>query len=175
MIAILAAITIVAYTGIQQRAKESALASTLQQTVTWLAAQKADTGGVSYPSDLTGLSQNGAYSYEYMVAGGGYCVSVSDGQATSHAVSRLSGDKLPGPCPVGHWKFQGSMADSGPYGIDGTATGTPTLTTNQRGEANSAYTFGSGNYVSVINDLWIDVFQETSSSGFSIGAWVYVS
>ena len=96
MIAILVAITIVAYTGIQQRAKESALASTLQQTVTWLAAQKADTGGVSYPSDLTGLSQNSSYSYDYMVVDDIYCVSVSDGQATSHVVSRATGVKLRG-------------------------------------------------------------------------------
>lgn len=172
VIAILAAITIVAYTGIQQRAKESALASTLQQTVTWLATQKADTGGVSYPSDLTGLSQNSAYSYEYITEGEGYCVSVSDGQASSYVVSRATGVKLSGPCPIGHWSLENDLNDSGLYGVNGTAVGAPTLTANQRGEANAAYTISSGNYINLTNDVWETPFSADHPNAFSVSAWI---
>ena len=175
VIAILAAITIVAYTGIQQRAKESALASTLQQTVTWLAAQKADTGGVSYPSDLTGLSQNSSYSYDYIVVDNTYCVSVSDGQATSHVVSRATGVKLPGPCPIGHWRLAGNASDSGLYGVNGTVSGSVSPVENQRGESNAAYTFGSGNFIVLSNAVWDGVFNATGPDGFSIGAWVRIT
>ena len=174
VIAILAAITIVAYNGIQQQARNAAMTATLQQTVTWLDAERAKTGGVVYPANLTGLTQNASYTYEYILDDGVYCVSVSDGKGAQHTVSRNKAAKYPGPCPAGHWRLAGDGSDAGLYGKDGSVEGSPTLVENQRGVPGSAYEFASGRYVTMTDSFWGTQF-DISSGGFTLAAWVKVS
>lgn len=174
VIAILAAITIVAYNGIQNRAKASALASTLQQTVTWLSVKKADSGGVAYPASIDDLNKNADYDYEYILEDGVYCVAIGNEKATSHTVSTDKSKKSPGPCPAGHWLLAGDGGDKGYYNKPGTVTGDPVLVANQRGEANAAYEFGAGKYISMTDSFWSTQFA-IGSGGFTLSAWVNVS
>ena len=69
VIAILAAITIVAYNGINNRAKDSALKSSLQQAYKKLESHKTLNG--SYPASLTdiGIVNNGGTTYGMTIAG----------------------------------------------------------------------------------------------------------
>lgn len=174
VIAILAAITIVAYNGIQQQARSAAMTSALQQTTTWLDAERAKTGGVSYPTTLSGLTQNSSYTYEYILEEGAYCTSVSDGKNAQHVVSRNKAAKYPGPCPAGHWRLAGDGNDSGLYGKDGAVVGSPQSVANQQGAPNAAYEFASGRYVTMTDSFWGTQF-DISSGGFTLAAWVKVS
>ena len=171
VIAILAAITLVAYNGIRERAEATARSATLQQVVTWIAAKRADTGGVSYPADLTGLNQDPAYTYEYFVEGDTYCAAVLESGRGLHVTNRDPSNKYPGPCPAGHWRLAGDATDIGLYGVSGSFVGSPTASANQKGIATSALTFGSGNYVSLNNSLWADQFNGLTG-GFAFSAWV---
>tara|TARA_B100000678_G_C18125565_1_gene468548 strand:+ start:122 stop:913 length:792 start_codon:yes stop_codon:yes gene_type:complete len=83
VIAILAAITIVAYTGVQERARASAA-----QTAVAQAAKKLDIYFVdnqSYPADtvafqaVVGGSGDTTYAYRAVLGGKGYCVSGTNG------------------------------------------------------------------------------------------------
>lgn len=174
VIAILAAITLVAYNGIRERAEATARVSTLQQVVTWIATKRADTGGVSYPADLTGLTQDPAYTYEYTLEGDTYCAAILKDGHGLHVTSRDSGNKYPGPCPAGHWLLAGTAADVGLYGISGSFVGSPTASANQKGTTDSALSFGSGNYVSLNDALWADQFNGLTG-GFAFSAWIRLS
>lgn len=171
VIAILAAITLVAYNGIRERARDAALVSTLQQTTTWIATKRAETGGIAYPADLSGLTLNADYAYEYFLEGDVYCASVSDGAHALHVTTRDPGVKYPGPCPASHWLLAGDAVDVGLYGMSGSLVGSPASTANQRGLAGSALTFGSGKYVSLNDAFWADQFNGLTG-GFAFSAWV---
>ncbi len=68
---------------------------------------------------------------------------------------------------VGWWKMLGNPKDSSPYGNNGTVTGA-TLTTDRKGQANSAYSFnGSSNYINIPNSSSMQM-----SSAVTISAWV---
>jgi prepilin-type N-terminal cleavage/methylation domain-containing protein len=84
IIGILAAITTVAYNGIQKRAQGSAASAGLTQAAKKLSIYQADNG--SYPSTLSaaGVSDNGNVSYQYTQAnaGAGYCVTATSGSVS---------------------------------------------------------------------------------------------
>lgn len=102
VIAILAAITIVAYNGISDRAKESALASKTSTTAKLLATN-AIQNGETYPT-YTGLASLGIkddsdVSYRYTQTGGGsgYCLTVSS-KGKHYNVSNANVTPLSGRC-----------------------------------------------------------------------------
>jgi len=84
VIAILAAITIVSYTGIQNRAKTSALQNTVKQASTKLQTYSVQNSD-SYPATLAAVSLTApsGMTYQYYVNNAAtprkYCVSVSNG------------------------------------------------------------------------------------------------
>ncbi len=69
IIAILAAITLVAYTGVQDRAKQAALQSDLANASKKLELSRATSAGGTYPANLSaaGLSNSPGTAYEYSV------------------------------------------------------------------------------------------------------------
>lgn len=85
VIAILAAITIVAYNGISNRAKESALKSDLKGGATQLEIAKTNDG--TYPGDASGLKKSDGTTFTYTTAGDYYCLG-----ATTSSPSRGEGD-----------------------------------------------------------------------------------
>ncbi|MBC7868736.1 prepilin-type N-terminal cleavage/methylation domain-containing protein [Candidatus Saccharibacteria bacterium] len=85
VIGILAAITIVAYNGIQGRAQAAAVSSALEQTAKKLALYVVDNS--SYPADLAtiGITNSNGTSYQYSVNSAvtpqTYCVTATNGTA----------------------------------------------------------------------------------------------
>ncbi|MDX2375631.1 prepilin-type N-terminal cleavage/methylation domain-containing protein [Microbacterium sp. LRZ72] len=102
VIAILAAITIVAYNGIQNQAKAAAAQAAAKQALTKIqtyAVQNAD----QYPSDLTaaGLSNSGDTSYQYRVDNSAspktFCLTATT-EDRSYFVSTTTGRPMAGAC-----------------------------------------------------------------------------
>jgi prepilin-type N-terminal cleavage/methylation domain-containing protein len=110
VIAILAAITIVAYNGIQNRARISAVSSALSQANKKLASFAVDGNG--YPADLNtiGITDSGEVKYEYSVNNtvnpATYCVTATSG-TVSYKASSTAQTPTQGGC-AGHG--QGGMA-----------------------------------------------------------------
>lgn len=140
VIAILAAITLVSYNGIQRRANETALRSDVSQAAKILALEGADTG--TYPVNHQqanagrGLPSNGATVWQYTSSGTSYCVTgtrnkndispfyvsssnhvVQQGTCPGHATNPLAG--AAGICSgltlVASDSFEGSGALSAPW------------------------------------------------------------
>ena len=110
VIAILAAITIVAFNGIQERARVSSVSSALSQANKKLAAFAVDGNG--YPASLSAvdITSNGSVTYQYSVNNSAnpatYCVTATNG-TTSYKSSSASPAPTAGGCP-GHG--QGGVA-----------------------------------------------------------------
>lgn len=104
IIGILAAITIVAYNGIQNRARVAAVSSDLGQAAKKLTVYQLDNG--SYPTDLATAGINGGtgttfqYSYDNSVSPATYCVTGTYG-TVSYNVSSTNTNPVSGGCP-GH-------------------------------------------------------------------------
>ena len=104
VIAILAAITIVAYSGIQNRAKNSAAQSAASQSVKKVLAY-AVTNADNYPTSLSDAGvTDGSTTYQYRVDNSGnpktFCVTATT-QGVSYYVSSTNSTPIVGACP-GH-------------------------------------------------------------------------
>lgn len=101
IIGILAAITIVAYNGIQERARASAASSALSQAAKKIAVWKVDNPNAS-PSSLAaaGVSDSGNVNYQYVQtdSGTGYCITATI-QAVSYFISSSTSVASQGVCP----------------------------------------------------------------------------
>ena len=137
VIAILAALTIVAFTGVQQKARQSAVTSALQQASKKLATYAVDNSG--YPADLptAGIADTDGITYQYSVNNTAnpatYCITATSG-STSYRVSSTATTPTSGGCP-GH--SQGGVA-----AITNLATN-PGLETNTAGWGSWAGTGGA--------------------------------
>lgn len=111
VIAILAAISIVAYNGIQERARVSSVSSALSQANKKIAVYQVDNPG-QYPADLAsiGITNSGNVSYQYSVNNSAtpatYCITATAG-STSYKSSSTSTAPTSGGC-TGHG--QGGVA-----------------------------------------------------------------
>lgn len=155
VIAILAAITIVAYNGIQNRAKTSALLSSVSQGVKKVQAYAA-LNNDNYPADATAAGLTGSAGTTYTVSSNNtsspkqYCVTVSSNNLTYFQTSAMS-QPAQGTCIslLAWWPFNGNASDMSGNGADGTVNGA-TLTTGATGATNGAYQLGeSGQYITV--------------------------
>jgi prepilin-type N-terminal cleavage/methylation domain-containing protein len=107
VIGILAAITIVAYNGIQDRARVSTVSSALSQAAKKLAVYQVDNPDL-YPADKTalgaiGVSDSGSVTYQYTQTSStpnGYCLTATTG-TTSYKISNTSSAPTAGAC-AGH-------------------------------------------------------------------------
>lgn len=124
VIAILAAITIVAYNGITNRAVEASMKSDLQSNASGVENDKASDG--SYPvagSDANqgeGLVSSGNNSLTYIEKPYGYCIQASNPQSDkTYIVKSSTGEITEGTCDV----VVSTLAGSGAAGFaDGTGT-----------------------------------------------------
>lgn len=89
IIGILAAITIVAYNGIQDRARASSASSALSQAASKLGIYNADNG--TYPSSLAtaGVVDSSDVKYQYTATGSTYCITATNG-TTSYKITESS-------------------------------------------------------------------------------------
>lgn len=93
VIGILAAITIVAYNGIQERARATTVMTDLSSAAKLLAVHEVDAG--NYPATLAaanngqGVKASSGTTYQYTVSGSTYCLTATKG-TTSYKVSNTA-------------------------------------------------------------------------------------
>lgn len=149
VIAILAAITIVAYTGIQQRAKESAvkteLASVVRKVQVAMAGSTVSTSTppASLAEAQVDTSGDTTYGYEAIQASGYYCVSATNASLSYYQTS-IDATQRTGTCPtvsglVGWWPLNGDAREWAGSGTTGVAVNAPTPATGQNGLPNNAF------------------------------------
>ena len=145
VIAILAAITIVAYNGITNRAKESSVASEVSQGLKKVEAFKAASSTGSYPTTPTEAGVVNIQGLDYFYSGvapESYCIQSVDGTITYSATNKAT-NPIKGTCAenglIGWWRLNGNGNDSS--GNNWTATLTGTAGIGQNGQADGAYAF----------------------------------
>lgn len=179
VIAILAAITIVAFNGIQQRAQTSAIQSVISQAAKKLEIYKADAGMNTYPADTStggiSFSTDYTYFYERTASLDGYCLVLMKNTltyvVTNDNLSPRVGGCVPGSGLVGSWTFNGNANDTSGSGMNGSVVGA-TLTTGENGQSNGAYSFnGTSNYISLATSAPLNF----ATGQFTVSAWVNLS
>lgn len=113
VIGILAAITIVAYTGIQTQAASAVLKSDLKNADLKLELTKTTNG--TYPADITGLFSSDGTKYEYTYTAGtnSYCLTASSQTARTSFYISNGGSVNSGTC-TGHTGYVPAVA-MGPW------------------------------------------------------------
>lgn len=191
VIGILISISLVAYNGIQQGARDKALASDLDGVAGELTRYQTMHGGVLGPA-VAWYSSNGANANITFTPTAGnvidvvtnqseYCIRAynpaSDNKTIATALSKGSSDAAcdvlfastaaggTGGAIVGWWKFDGSAKDDSDNARSGTVFNA-TLTTDKAGNANSAYSFdGTSSYISLGTGADYDY------PSFTVSAW----
>ena len=157
VIGILAAITIVAYNGIQNRAKTAAVQSDLTSVTKILENYKISNAPTNnaelYPADTAaavaaGLKVSSGNSFTYSANNGvspaSYCAAVTN-DTTTYNVTNTTGAQ-PGPCVssnglIGYWSLNGNTNDTSGSGNTGAPTGA-SAALGQNGATNGGYSFG---------------------------------
>jgi len=99
VIAILAAITIVAYNGIAERAKETLLKSDLASGAQQLQIPRVDTN--AYPADTSGLKKNETTTFQYSYTASTFCLGATSSSLPGKSFYITeSGGMQAGTCPI---------------------------------------------------------------------------
>jgi len=145
VIAILAAITIISYNGISNRAKTSAVLESVAQAVKKIELSKTASTTNSYAANATdaGIGTMSNVGYFYNENQTSYCVQAKNGDTVYSATNTKTSPAL-GSCAenglIGWWKFNGDGSDSTTNARAATiATGVPAV--GQNGQANGSYEF----------------------------------
>ena len=169
VIAILAAITIVAYTGIQDRAVVSSLSSTLSQTAKKVEAYAVENSG-QLPDTLAdaGVDSSAVYQAHNTTNPGAYCLQLTDSGKT-YFVTRKNQTATEGFCDgmVAWWPLNDDIQDVMGNG-GGTEVGTVTQATGASGDTNGAYYFDGASKISMQPE-WGAAYNFNQISG---SAWV---
>jgi len=175
VIGILAAITIVAFNGVQDKAKRASLQADVSSAVKTLEQYRLTVGSTEqYPATQAlaslKMSSGNAQAYTYKSSDNSYCLTVTNG-ATSYYTTSHTKTSREGTCGadslIGSWSFNGNANDESGNGLDGTVVGGATLTTGQNGVANSAYALnGTSQYVLLGSSAQLNTKELTYS------AWV---
>ncbi|MFZ1250383.1 MAG: LamG-like jellyroll fold domain-containing protein [Candidatus Microsaccharimonas sp.] len=177
VIAILAAITIAAYNGISNRAKQSSLQSTLTNYAKKIEVYRtsASNASESYPANLSdaGLASpsDATLSYGLISSSNFYCL---DGQIDSYQyfITSIDSKVRPGTCPsannlVGWWPLNGSAVNMATGDSTAVAVGV-TPVDGQGGRAGGAYSFSG-----VATSSYIDTKHISSRTQFTASLWIY--
>lgn len=142
VIAILAAITIVAYNGISQRSRVSALQSELSQAGKALEAKKI-TSSETYPASLSDVGVSSTkLTYHYNSRANTFCIDGKDG-SIEYSVRGGALSPSEGLCvqqDLAVWlPFNGTVEDISGRNVAVSINGSPTVTTGANSQANGAY------------------------------------
>lgn len=173
VIAILAAITIVAYNGIQNRAKDASVQTELASAAKKIEVYKSQNAD-AYPPSLAVAdvrSSSNTLNYVYNATNNAYCLSSSNANI-QYFISNVTQQSRPGTCtvadiPLAWWKFNGDLTDSGSANATLTNNGA-TLTMGQSNQADTAYLFNgtSQRMTPGANSVF------NTTDGYTISAWV---
>lgn len=175
VIAILAAITIVAYNGIQNRAKQAAVEAGASQAQRKVEAFKSASATESYPTTATeaGIQSIPGVSYFYDPQQANYCVQAKNGQI---AASVVKGASKPSPMEctqnglAGWWKLNGNGDDSTGNGRNATISGFASI--GATGEPDTAVEFsGTPPSAVVPNSTSLVQPQSTFSFWYNASTW----
>lgn len=185
VIGILATLTIIAYSGVQNNARASVISSDLAQAAKKLDAYKYKnseaypSGTLSNAQTLAGFtsSPNTTMTYYSNTDAKSYCLEQTSTQNASivQSVSSKSTTPVAAPCSqnglIGWWTMNGSPADSTSYANNGTVVLGASLTTGQNGATNGAY-----NFQGVVNQAITlprpAVYTNTNTDSFTLSAWI---
>jgi len=178
VIGILAAITIVSYNGIQDRAKSVAAQSDVSQNAKLLEVYKGLTSTTDqYPATaaLANLKSSGGATLSYTAssAGKGYCLASINGSTSYYTTSTLKAPQK-GNCVtadglMGWWPLNGDTSDASGNGHPGILSlSAPTPTTGQGNIANTAYSFDGS-----VGDAYIDTGDKFAANQFTASVWAY--
>lgn len=181
VIGILAAITIIAFNGVQSRAKTATLQSDIENSAKSLAAFKLSSSTDSYPANLTeaNLKATSPNTYQYTVDNTAspktYCLSITAPSFDTTYYVNQTGVVQAGLCPghingvpagiVAWYKLNGDATDSSGNGYNGTVSG-QTATTGQNGQPNSALLFDGTTSITIPNTTGL-----LNSSTLTVSAW----
>ena len=91
VIAILAAISVVAFVGIQMRARESVATNSLQQTARKISVWRVDNGESATPANLAGIAVDSSpkigYQYLRQNSDANYCITITVDSAVSYYIN----------------------------------------------------------------------------------------
>jgi prepilin-type N-terminal cleavage/methylation domain-containing protein len=169
VIGILAAITIVAYNGVQTRARNATIQSDLNGAIKTLEIANVSFG--TYPTSQVSAnlkaSSGTVYQYTYALGDNSYCLSATNG--TTAYSARSGGGISSGSCAtsssLGWWPLNGSANDQSNNGNNGAISGATTAF-GQNGQPNSAYLFNGSSYIQLPSA--VDVQQP-----ITLSAWIY--
>lgn len=175
VIAILAAITIVAYNGIQNRATQSKLATTLSSMAKKVETYRfsASNPGELYPSSLTlagvTISDASLTTGYYSLNGGKYyCADISSGKYAYHlssdSSSQQNGSCAPSTGLINWWPLNGSLVDVATGSTAAVSYGA-TPTSGLSNITNTAYLFNGTNQ-------YIDTTLTTNRDAFTFSIWL---
>lgn len=175
VIAILAAITIVAYNGIRQRTVDSSVQSETATVSRKIESLKSQDPTEQYPASLaaaniTPTSSNNFY-YQYYPSDNSFCLQVKNGDIEYYA-SSVQKTVTKGACGsdsyVGWWPLNNSTSDQSGNSLNGTISGASvTGAIGQNGQANNSYAFsGSGSFIDFGNST------KFNQSDLTMAAWI---
>ena len=173
VIAILAAITIVAYTGIQDRAESSAMQSNFSQAAKSLEAERAKDLSSLFPSTLpTSLS---GYTYFAQNSRTTYCLQRIH-KGVNYFITSAHTTPVVGTCEglTGWWTFNGNGNDLSGYGNNGTYNSAVTSAAGQQGSANTAASFDGGSSRVTFTNATTDSSLKPTGA-MSLSVWVRVA
>ena len=148
VIAILATITVIAYNGIQNRAKDSSVRNELGQLSKKIESSKIISSSERYPATLSdaGINVSSFPGVQYSVASQGkaYCLNAQDGTIKYHVTQSASSPRT-GSCGtvqglIGWWPMNGDAQDYSGNNLNGTVVGA-TLAAGANNQPNTAYSF----------------------------------
>lgn len=172
VIAILAAITIVAYNGIQNQSKASSLKSELSQVTKALETKKIVNG--VYPSSLADVNVTSSkLTYHYNQRANTYCIDGKEG-AFEFSVRGSTMQVVEEACilqGMALWlPLNGTLSDASGNENVVTASTTLSVTTGAGGRSNGAYSFnGNNQYLTVQNADSIP----SQTERFTASVWAY--
>ena len=176
VIAILAAITIVAYNGIQNRAKESSIQTSISQGSKKLASHYA-LNNDTYPdsanfASVTGLTNSSDVSYDYFVGADqkSYCASAASSNVSipSYASTNTSSGITKGRCVFNIEPNPSSEVQ--PLNGAGAGSATRVMSTTQKysGSSSTRFTWASGSA-----GLQTTTVTVSPSTTYSLSLYIY--
>lgn len=176
VIAILAAITIVAYTGIQNRAKDSSAAAQLSSAARKVELAKIDNGD-RYPLSITslGLPTNSGDNYIYYTDPNQsvYCLALKKGTSLTSYASTTQGTYNGGcagatPGALGWWPMNGDGSEASGNDRPFTMQSGMLAAVGQTGAANSAVEFTASSQPTIAPIT-------LTGASFTVSGWMNVS
>lgn len=177
VIGILATLTIIAYSNVQNNARLATVRSDLEQSFKALDTFKLRSSNQQYPASQAiaeasaGLkvSAGNTVTYSPITLASvvkGYCATITNAAlGRDYFVTSANNTPTPGNCSgmIGWWPFNNNVEDLSGYGAVSTNNGA-TLATGQNGQANGAFSFSGS--------TWIDATSQAQTfNSFSTTAW----